>query len=384
MQPGYKGGLNTYISGLLEAFIKIGGPHRFQIYACKERSYEHLKHYGASENVEVVPLRDLDRPGFAMILAALFTGSPRIYEPVHKWLYNNAAKTMDGLSDIIYTPTTTLFPFNCKKTTIISMHDIQHVHSPEFFSRRELRERKIYFQISAERADYIQASSEFIKRDLLNHFKNLREDRIAVIHEGVDVETFSKKREVSYLAQKYGIPDSFLFFPAQLWPHKNHITVLKALLRLKNEIPIVMTGAAYSAAGQIFNFIKEHNMKNVFHLGLVPFEDMPSLYQKARFLIAAGLYESSSLPVLEAAASGLPIIASRIPSIVEMNKILKINLFEPLDYEALAGLIQSLWADEPSVREQISFNKKHIEYYSWENVALKYLQLFELAFNAGK
>src|SRR4030095_6012975 len=111
-------------------------------------------------------------------------------------------------------------------------------------------------------------------------------------------------RDVERVRSKYAIPATYLFFPAQLWHHKNHLLVLRALLKLKQEgltIPLVLVGAQFSAAAGIFQFIKEHKMQYVHYLGKVPFDDLVALYQGARFMITAVLYESSSLPILEAA-----------------------------------------------------------------------------------
>jgi len=261
------------------------------------------------------------------------------------------------------------------------MHDILQFHYPEFFTKQELFFRKIVFQLSAEQASYFQASSNFIKKDLLEHYHNLKEEQIIVIPEGVNIETFGKAQNTVSVNKQYGIPDNFLFFPAQLWPHKNHITVLKALKKIEAEqklkIPLVLTGAQDSASKIIFDFISKNKMDYVFYLGKVPFEDILKLHQKATFLITAVLYESSSLPILEAAASGTPVIASKTPPNEEIGQILKLNLFEPMNVPELSGLLLTLWPDAIAAKKQISYNKDHIPYYSWNNAAQKYLNFFE-------
>ena len=84
-----------------------------------------------------------------------------------------------------------------------------------------------------------------------------------------------------------GLPERFLFFPAQLWPHKNHLTLLKALKQIEAKhgakIPLVLTGEKFSAAPGIFQFIAEQSMAYVRHLGKVTFKEMVALYQKASF-----------------------------------------------------------------------------------------------------
>src|ERR1700737_1942622 len=85
--------------------------------------------------------------------------------------YRQLARTTDSLVDIIYFPNTILFPLRNTKCKVLSMHDIQQFHYPEFFSRLELNYRCVKYMLSARRTDYMQASSEFMKRDFLEHFR---------------------------------------------------------------------------------------------------------------------------------------------------------------------------------------------------------------------
>jgi glycosyltransferase involved in cell wall biosynthesis len=124
-------------------------------------------------------------------------------------------------------------------------------------------------------------------------------------------------------------------------------------------------------------FIKENGLDFVYHLGLVPFEDLRALYKRARLLVNPSLFESSSLPILEAAASGTPVIASDIPPNIEMGMKLKLNLFEALNYKELADIILTLWKDESLSKEQSGYNSEHISLYSWDNVALYYLSFLQ-------
>jgi glycosyltransferase involved in cell wall biosynthesis len=276
--------------------------------------------------------------------------------------------------------------FNSRRPTVLTMHDIQHVHHPEFFSWPRRLSRKITYGLSAHHANYLQANSQYTKEDLLSHFRWLSPDQVEVIPSGVLVEKFAVPAAASSLSGLRDLPDRFLFFPAQLWPHKNHLTVLKALKQIETghglKIPLVLTGEKFSAALQIFKFIEEQAMGYVRHLGKIPFQDMVALYQKAAFMITATLHESTSLPVLEAAAAGTPIIASKIPPIEELGHVLQLNLFDPLDVNGLARLIFALWNDEKAAAAQTAHNREHIGLYSWENTARKYVRLFERVANS--
>ncbi len=77
---------------------------------------------------------------------------------------------MDEANDLVYTPSVVLQSFDNQRPTLLSMHDIQHVHYPEFFSWPRRLSRTITYTLSARRANFFQASSQYIKQDLLDHF----------------------------------------------------------------------------------------------------------------------------------------------------------------------------------------------------------------------
>ena len=376
--PDYVGGLNTYILGLLDGFAAAGSDHCFQLYAT-DRNRRLFARYEALPNFE---LMTFDGGSFRLsqrICRAALLGTPEFYRRISGRLFRSIREIMEAGSDLIYTPTVSLLCFHYRKPTLLSMHDLQHLHYPEFFRWPQRRSRTITYALSARSAGYFQASSEFIKRDMLAHFPGISPARIAVIHEGVKLEDFSAG-DARALAQ-YQLPGRFLFLPAQLWPHKNHITVLRALRRLEQKhglnIPLVMTGAKYSAAPAIFRFLTEQRMHHVRYLGKVPFPELVALYQRAAFVISPGLYESSSLPVLEAAAAGTAVLASKIPPNEELARALRLNLFAPLEVEELAELIFRLWLDEGTCRAQAAHNRSQIARLSWENAARQYLSWME-------
>jgi len=381
IEPSFAGGLNTYTLGLFGGFASAGNGHRFHVYVTRANQHLFAKHAGQG-NVTLtlvdkgaLPLRN------ALCRATLLSRSPKFFELASNAAFRNVRAMMDAQCDIIYTPTVVLQSFNNSRPTVLSMHDIQHVHYPEFFSWPRRLSRKITYGLSARNASYFQASSNFIKQDMLAHFSGISPERIEVIPEGVNLQDFSQRRDASAVQSRYNLARKFLFYPAQLWPHKNHLTVLKALKQIEIQeglkIPLVLTGASYAAAPAIRKFVASQAMDYVRYLGKVPFEDLVSLYQMAALVISASLHESNSLPVLEAAAAGTAIIVSRIPSNEELAPRLQMNWFHPLSPEELAGLILSLWNDEKTAASQAAHNRQQIGFYSWENAARKYLQLFE-------
>jgi len=378
----YKGGVNTYIFGLLDGFLNIGNEHKFQIYISNSDKNLYKK-YLKNDNFELIRVPDNNDLSLLLRILRRITRKlslVSLYKFISDLLSKRITAIINKNSDILYLPRTILYPYNLKIPTVVSIHDIQQFHYPQFFTKRQLKARKISYGLTVKYANYIQASSNFIKSDLLKHYPSLKYSQIPVINEGVNIDKFKIKLDCKAIRDKYNINYKYLFFPAQLWPHKNHITILKTLKLIEEEngikIPLLLTGAKMNNSKVVFEFIHDNKMNYVHYLGKVEFEDLVCLYQYAEFMITAVLYESSSLPILESAASGTPIIASKTSPNEEMSKILRINMFDPLDYEELSKLILKLWENDKIKEMQIKHNLKNIYKYSWNCVAKEYINLF--------
>lgn len=383
LDPTFVGGLSTFTRGLLRGFATIGNGHHFRLYATtgNQHLFESLSNQRGFEVIVLDGFAHSVRK--ALSRAALFSFSEKVYESASNRIFRAVREFMDSDADLIYTPSVVLQSFDSRKPSVLSMHDIQHARYPEFFSWPRRLSRRTTYGLSAQHARFFQASSEFIKEDLLGHFRCISADQVMVIPEGVCAEEFRAPADRVSIRSKYAIPERFLFLPAQLWPHKNHMTLLRALKQIEKEcgmrVPLVLTGGKYSAASRVLGYVADQDMTYVRYLGAVPFADLIGLYQMAAFLVMPSLHESNSLPILEASAAGTPVIASRIPPNEELGRILQLNLYDPLDHEELARLIQALWSDYPTASAQAVYNRQQVAFYSWENAARQYVQLFERA-----
>lgn len=378
IDPNYLGGISTYTFGLLDGLLNVRDSESLILFVSRDNKYL-FKKYAKIDSVTIIELPSISKFSRLLQKASLLVPLSCLYLVITNLISRGIAKLINENCNICYYPTTLITPYNLKVPTIVSMHDIQHVHYPEFFSLKERINRYHQFKLSAKYATFIQASSEFI-RDDLSHNYHVDKRKIWVIEEGVDIKEFSQRIDTAFLYSTYKTPESFIFFPAQLWKHKNHITVLKAIKLLKDggiSIPLVLTGAKFSGSTEILEYIEDNNLDNVYYLGKVPFKDLKALYQKATIFITAVLYESSSLPVREAACSQTAIIASDIGPNRETAKVLSMQLFPPKDEVKLSEQLYDLWQNPLKRREQIEYNSKKINHYSWDNVATLYLSFIK-------
>lgn len=385
IDPEYTGGLNSFTIGLLNGFSNLSPENQFIIFVTPHNR-DFFTRYSGKPNFTIKTIHLPSRISLAVHWRSIRLNSRWVYQTIKKLIFSKQAKEMDAHCDLLFSTDARSHIYTNKVPTLLSIHDIQHRVFPQFFIGIEQTYREFLCELSIRHTQFIQVSSNFIKNDLLQHFDFLKEKQLLLLREGVDLHFFNNSDKTeNQILKKYSLPNEYLFYPAQLWSHKNHITLLKALKRIKErtgiELPLVLTGGKYSSANIILKFISENNMKNIFFLGSVPFEDIKQLHLNAKFLISTSLYESSCLPILEAMACGVPVIASAIPPNMEMAEVFQLNLYETNNAEQLASVIHDCWNNSEKMKKQISNNLKQIPNYSWDNIALQYLEAFKMIQN---
>ena len=148
----------------------------------------------------------------------------------------------------------------------------------------------------------------------------------------------------------------FLFYPAQFWPHKNHLRLIQALHHLKHGAgltPALVLGGSHSGSLRRRTFAAAMRTARrlgvdgqVRYLGFIPDDDMSALYAEAAALAMPTFFGPSNIPVLEAFAVGCPVLTSDIRGIREQTDGAAI-LVDPRSPEAIAdGLRRLLTSSE--------------------------------------
>lgn len=156
----------------------------------------------------------------------------------------------------------------------------------------------------------------------------------------------ARSLESAGIKEKYGLNGDFLLYPAQFWPHKNHVNLLRALkiLRRQNEpdLRLVLTGSDKGNRDHVIKQVAELGLSDrVFVLGFVPREDLITLYRASVALVYPSVFGPDNLPPLEAFALGCPVIAANIPGAKEQLGEGAL-LFDPSDPSDIAATIENL------------------------------------------
>ncbi len=112
------------------------------------------------------------------------------------------------------------------------------------------------------------------------------------------------------------------------------------------------------------------------HLGYVPEEDLHQIYAGAHAFMMLSFYEGFGLPVLEAMASGLPVLTSSHPSLAEVSSNIAMTV-DPYDLNAIKNAIEALCLDQSFCDEARKKGPLAAQHYSWQQCAEKTLETYK-------
>lgn len=230
--------------------------------------------------------------------------------------------------------------------------------------------------------DHVIAVSSSLRDDVVSRW-GIPIEKITVVPSGVDTDIFCPATpEVSYIKAKYHIDSRYCLFVGQLRSRKGVDYLLRAFSNQGDKrIRCVVVGDGPERR-KLFEMAEDLGLGDrVIFTGAVPFEDLLKLYSEAEFFILPTLAEGLPLVILEAFASGLPVISTNvggIPEIVEDGH----NGFivPPRDVVALSECIKVL-AENQKLRKKMgeTARGKAVERFAWRAVARKTLSVYEKA-----
>lgn len=214
--------------------------------------------------------------------------------------------------------------------------------------------------------------SEFMRNRIVTWYR-VNRDKIAVIPNGVDVNKFSDCKNELLLDG-----DPAILYLGHL--SKSADILIQAISKIRSELPklkLHLVGGGDITALKLLASKKGVDTHVVFH-GSITHEKTPSYYKAADFFVFPSVYTPAGITILEAMASGTAVIASNRGGTQEIISNDKDGvLFEPNDDEALPKAILALQQDS-KLRKTISRNAlKTVTKYNWENIAKKYISLYQ-------
>jgi glycosyltransferase involved in cell wall biosynthesis len=288
-----------------------------------------------------------DRSGLELELIS-FGGPGRMSSVVRDALwYPHGVSRRAGDLDVLHC-TTFRGPTNSSVPTVLTVHDLAILRTPEAFPRWHRLYGRMGFSRVVRAADAIVAVSEFTKDELVE-LTGVPAERVEVVPNGVD-PLFGPRPEG---APSYSLlQGEYVLAVATLEPRKNLARVVEAARLAGVELRVV--GARGWGGVDVPGWVGE-----------IPDAELAALYRGARCVVYASLYEGFGLPVLEAMASGTPVVTSRGTATEEVAGGAAV-LVDPLDVTSIADGIAEAQARRD---ELVPLGRRRAGEFTWARAA---------------
>jgi glycosyltransferase involved in cell wall biosynthesis len=218
---------------------------------------------------------------------------------------------------------------------IVTIHDVFPLAGRDYSTPEFQRKFSALLLEAVSRAARIITPSEYTARQLTKHAGVSRE-QIRVIAEGVDqpVHLLSDEERRSERERLVGRGNEMVLSVGVLQTRKNTLNAIRAVASLPPRYQLVLVGGQGHGSEAIHDFIRKERLESrLTLLGHVRADQLSTLYQAASVLLFPSLEEGFGLPVLEAMAHGLPVVASNTSALPEVggDAALYVDPHEPRD-----------------------------------------------------
>jgi glycosyltransferase involved in cell wall biosynthesis len=354
-------GVGRYVSGLTGALARIDRENNYVLFSSSGR--ERAKAGEWPSNFELVDRR--------IPVSLLNTLWHRLGQP--------SLDLLAGRSfDISHSPHPLILP--SRGRTVVTIHDLFFYLHTERTTAEIRRDYAPLVKTHAARADAIVTPSLTTKEEVVRVL-GIDAGKIEATPLGIDMDSFEPRpAEEERLANRYQLPSRYVLAVAALEPRKNLSRLVQAvgqLVRQGWDGTLLLAGGTDRDEPEVERTIDDQRLgERVRRLGYVPSQHLPAIYRRARVLANVSLWEGFGLPVLEAMACRVPVVASDIPSHHEVAGPGALYV-DPTQPESIAHGIERAWEDEDLRNDLIEQSAKRVGLFSWEETARKTLAVYE-------
>lgn len=286
--------------------------------------------------------------------------------------------------DIIHYTSSFSIPHRLRSyKTIMTIHDLVPVLFPET-CRADTRYNPQTFSKAAERVDHFITVSNHTAEDVVKYL-GIDRNKLTVVYNGVSPD-FKPRKELGDFRKRSGLEEPYLLHVGTLEPRKNIPILLEAFSRLHKVMHrLVLVGKPGWGLEETNRAISELNIEDrVILKGYIPEEELPFYYNAADLLVFPTQYEGFGIPIIEAMASGTPVIASNISSIPEIvGENEAAILVEPDNPDKLLAAIENVLGSSILARRLRENGLARAKHFSWARCASETFSVYKTVFCNG-
>lgn len=277
-------------------------------------------------------------------------------------------------------------PYSCAVPMLVTVHDVIYLEEINFqgsaYQNFGNLYRKFVVPHAIKKAEKIITVSEY-EKTVITDVCNTDPDKIVVIHNAVS-ERFNNHFDFlqkEKFRRRYNLPEKFILFLGNTAPKKNTVGMIKAYVQYCSNniapVPLVITDFARISVIALLDDLERGDLADkIITPGYITSSQMPLMYNCSSLFLYPSLRESFGLPVLEAMASGVPVITSDIPAIREVGGDAA-AFVDPENPATIAEKISFLLDDEATQKSLVQKGFERAKGFSWKNSAKKLIALYE-------
>jgi glycosyltransferase involved in cell wall biosynthesis len=361
-----QGGISRIYQEILPRMCELEDSLRITLFG-DQRAKQAPPEHAHIRPVQIQTYRQLLRPG-------------SIWMPVLTKIRDSARQRRLGSgAGQIWHSTYYTFPRDWAGYQVLTIHDMIYELFADLFNTRDDQWVRTYKRLCVQNADMVICVSESTKNDLVEYYQ-LKDKEIRVIYSAYS-RVFKPIIRDDIKPDYRNLKPFFLYIGRRL-RYKNFGHMLRAysLWPSRDSVDLLIVDRTPWSSEER-KLLEELGVEGSVHLHLnVTDEELCQLYNQAEALIYPSLYEGFGIPLLEAMACGCPVIASRIPSTIEVAGEIPFY-FEPDSIGDLcATLDQALSAGKHTPRTRQGLEK--VKEYSWDKTALQTLNVYRDFFSS--
>lgn len=271
------------------------------------------------------------------------------------------------------------YPVATRKPFVVTIHDLGPLTHPEFFTNTRPWVMERALRQAVKQAAAIICVSESTAQEVRDVAGPAVLDRLHVVLEGVEPEFFDPVDPVCLEGLDLPPPAvPFVLTAGKISPRKNVGRVIEAMGRLKDVLPhhLVLVGGDGWGVDAVRRAVAEAGLEGRLHpVGFVSNDQLRALYQRASVYVHPSLYEGFGLTVLEAMASGVPVITSDRTSLPEVAGDAAVQI-DPTRVDAIAAAIEAVCTDSGLAARLVGAGLDRARAFTWDKAAGQMTQLY--------
>lgn len=313
----------------------------------------------------------------------LVARNPLLLE-AHQFLHQRRQrKNLAGTEDYLYHGPNFYLP-PVAGPAVVTFHDLSVLTMPECHPSERVSYMRKEMMVALERASIIITDAEYGRREVAEYF-DWPLERIRTVNLAVgDSFHLRSQREIAVALSEFGLqPDGYTLYAGTIEPRKNLERLLVAYEKLSPTLrwryPLILSGFKGWNNEAIMKRVERGEREGwVRYLGYMPEGKLPFLFAGARLFVFPSSYEGFGLPVLEAMASGVPVVCSNSSSLPEVAGDAAL-MCAPEDIEELSLLIEQGLEDGNWRQEAVRNGLAQARKFTWQKCAAETASVYEEA-----